>query len=236
MKTIQQEILALTLALSLVSASSAFAIEGLQLLVQSTNAVLSWPSDYDSGETFLVQYRPTLNPTDSWQTLADYLPADYGTNFTFFIHSNSVHYPPAGAGGGTNIGNISPLALNSMGVAATEPVPLVMPANGSGAAVPLALYPPGMDLSGFTIFDPATGESVSGNGYVMNASPVANRHATGFQPMGEEEEVSDTNQYTGFYRVVRDGAHLFGITNGTVLSGVVTIPVELAMTAVMFLP
>jgi hypothetical protein len=33
---------------------------------------------------------------------------------------------------------------------------------------------------------------------------------------------------TGFYRVVRDGAHLFGLTNGTVLSGVVNLPIELA--------
>jgi len=33
---------------------------------------------------------------------------------------------------------------------------------------------------------------------------------------------------TGFYRVVRDGAHLWGITNGVTLSGVVTIPVEVA--------
>lgn len=33
---------------------------------------------------------------------------------------------------------------------------------------------------------------------------------------------------TGFYHVVRDGAHLFGVTNGMVLSGIVRIPVELA--------
>jgi hypothetical protein len=31
---------------------------------------------------------------------------------------------------------------------------------------------------------------------------------------------------TGFYRVVRNGAHLFGLTNGTTFSDVVTIPVE----------
>lgn len=33
---------------------------------------------------------------------------------------------------------------------------------------------------------------------------------------------------TGFYRVVRDGAHLVGLTNGAVLSGVVNLPIELA--------
>jgi hypothetical protein len=30
--------------------------------------------------------------------------------------------------------------------------------------VPLAIFPPGFDLSGFVIFDPATGERISGNG------------------------------------------------------------------------
>ncbi len=215
------------IAALLISASPVFAVEGLHLSIQSSNAVLSWPSDYDSGETFLVQYRQTLNATDAWQTLADYLPAAYGTNFTFFVHSNSVHYPPAGSGGGTNNGNISPFPFNSMAMSA--PVPLVMPANGTGAAVPLALYPPGMDLSGFTIFDPATGESVSGKGYVISTPPVASRRAAGFQPMGEEEEVGDTNQYTGFYRVVRDGVHLYGLTNGMEVSNVLETVIEFAV-------
>src|SRR5207245_4627907 len=31
---------------------------------------------------------------------------------------------------------------------------------------------------------------------------------------------------TGFYRVVRNGVHLFGITNGATLSGTATLPVE----------
>lgn len=34
---------------------------------------------------------------------------------------------------------------------------------------------------------------------------------------------------TGFYRVVRDGVHIFGMTNGMVLSGTVQLPIEFAV-------
>jgi hypothetical protein len=100
-----------------------FAIEGLKISVQSTNAVLSWPST--NIETYMVQYRPTVNLNSSWLTLTDNFSAANNTNLTSFLHS-------------------------------------------------------------------------------------------------------PTNRSTGFYRVVRDGAHLVGITNGMMLSGVVTIPVEVA--------
>jgi hypothetical protein len=50
-------------------------------------------------------------------------------------------------------------------------------------------------------------------------------------PNGTNDSAGGTNSFpstTGFYRVVRDGAHLYGLTNGTTLSGIVSIPVELA--------
>ncbi len=152
MKTITQIIIG-AVVLLFASVVHSFAIEGLQVSVPSTNAVLSWPSD--PSETYIVQYRNTLNATDSWTTLTDYFPAS-STNITFFIDSNPLQY---GSGGGTNGG-------------------------GGGGSIP-----------GFT--NGASGGSIGTPG-------------------------------TGFYRVVRDGAHLFGITNGTTLSGIVKIPVELA--------
>ena len=79
-----------------------FAIEGIQVSVQSTNAVLSWPSD--PSETYIVQYRNTLNATDSWATLTDYLPADSSTNITFFVDPNPVQYGSI-SGGDTNSGS-----------------------------------------------------------------------------------------------------------------------------------
>jgi len=134
---------------------NSFAIEGLQISVQSSNAVLSWPSVDDGSETYLVQSRNTLGATDSWATLTDNLNADSGTNITHFVDPNSVPYPPLIAGN-TNAGSIDPNGTNS-----------------------------------------STGTNT----------------------------FSST---TGFYCVVRDGAHLFGLTNGMILSGMVSLPVELA--------
>ncbi|HEY5297557.1 MAG TPA: hypothetical protein VIK59_06510 [Verrucomicrobiae bacterium] len=144
----------LACCLSLVTLQT-FAIEGLQVSIQSTNAVLSWPSVDDGSETYLVQSRNTLGATDSWATLTDNLNADSGTNITHFVDPNSVPYPPLIAGN-TNVGSIDPNGTNS-----------------------------------------STGTNT----------------------------FSST---TGFYRVVRDGAHLFGLTNGMILSGMVSLPVELA--------
>jgi hypothetical protein len=237
MKNIRQAIIG-AVALSFASAIHTFAIEGLKISVQSSNAVLSWPST--NTETYIVQYRPTLTPDSSWQTLADNLAAANSTNITRFVHSNSVQYAPAGSGGGG--GNIALLAPSGMSDAssmmsatatATPAMPMAIPANGSGGAVPLAIYPPGFDLSGFTIFDPVTGESVSGNGYsvspsLMSRAQISSAQDDEIQPLDASPNGVNSVTNTGFYRVVRDGAHLFGITNGMNLSGVVTIPVEVA--------
>jgi hypothetical protein len=156
MKIIKQAIIG-AVALSFASAIHIYAIEGLKISVQSTNAVLTWPSLDDGSETYIVQYRSNLNASASWLTLTDNLSAASSTNITSFVNSNSVTYPPLVFGGTNGGGSIDPNGTN----------------NGSGGT-------------------------------------------NGFQST------------FGFYRVVRDGAHLFGLTNGTTLSGVVSLPVELA--------
>jgi hypothetical protein len=138
----------------LTSGISSMAIEGLQISVQSTNAVLSWPST--NIETYIVQYRSNLTASSSWQTLTDYYPAATSANITLFVNSNSVIYLPSGPGG-TNGGGSINLTNTSSG--------------------------------------------------------------------------SDTNTFvstSGFYQVVRDGVHIFGLTNGMVLSGEIVTPIEYA--------
>jgi hypothetical protein len=103
-----------------------FAIEGLHVSVQCSNVVLSWPSA--DGETYIVQYRQTLAPSDSWQTLIDNLPNTSGTNVTAYIHSNVVQNP-------CNCGGSSFAAMgssqNTLASAAVEPVvPMAIPTNG----------------------------------------------------------------------------------------------------------
>jgi hypothetical protein len=222
--------------LSFASAIHTFAIEGLKISVQSSNAILSWPST--NTETYIVQYRPTLTPDSSWQTLTDYLAAATSTNFTRFVHSNIVQYPAGGSGGGSG-GNISLLAPDEMsGVSSmlssaattTSVMPMAIPANGSGSAVPLALYPPGFDLSGFTILDPVTGESVSGNGYSVSPSLMSSAQDDEIQPLDASPNgLNSSITNTGFYRVVRDGVHIYGLTNGAVLSGTMQFPIEFAL-------
>jgi hypothetical protein len=218
----------LTLAV-IASAIQAYAIEGLKLSVRCSNVVLSWPSTDTNNEYYIVQYRPTLSVTDRWQTLAMDLPADTGTNRTTFVHSNVVIYPVCN-GGSFSMMSLQGGALlmddseQTLGV-----IPLAVRNDGSGTAAPVALYPPGFDFSAFTILDPTTGETSAGSGYTVPALD-SGMTPNGIDPNGDPEPGGDSTPQpidTGFYRVVREGIVLVGITNGMTLSGIVTIPVEI---------
>ncbi len=145
-------VLACCLSLSTVQS---FAIESLKVSVQSTNAVLSWPSL--TNETYIVQYRSNLNAAYSWLTLTDFYAATISSNVTFFVHSNSVTYPPPSNVGTNSGGSIDPNGTNTY-------------------------------------------------------SGTNNFYST-----------------TGFYRVVRDGVHLWGITNGMVLHDELITPIEFSV-------
>ncbi|MGH7951983.1 MAG: hypothetical protein ACREFE_08695 [Limisphaerales bacterium] len=215
MKAIKQAVVGAVALLIFASAINSFAIEGLQISVQSSNVVLSWPSVDGSGANYIVQYRHTLDTTDSWQTLTSSLPAATGTNITFFVHSNIVQYPSGFDSGDTNSGGISPLS------------PMVMPANGSASAVPLAIYPPGFHLSDLTIFDPATGEQTSGNGYTIKTISLSG----GFEPMDDPEDESNSVPDTGFYRVVQDGVKILNSTMVVFTNGMLSNNVAVAFEA-----
>jgi hypothetical protein len=61
---------------------------------------------------------------------------------------------------------------------------MAMPTNGSGNAVPLAIYPIGFELSSLVIFDPATGEWVIGKGYLGD---IFCRQRTGFGSKAQKQ-------------------------------------------------
>jgi hypothetical protein len=220
------KILALLAALCLLNFAG-HAITNTVIAVSGTNIALSWPS---SGyESYLVQYRQTLDATDSWSSLTNAYPAS--TNHTTYTIYGVIPPPStnSGGGGGGNSSPPSPDEMNgsmsgSITTAASEPpMPMVIPANGSGAAVPLEIYPPDFDLSEFIIFDPATGEQMSGRGYVI--SSAAATPAGGFQPM--DDPSGNTNITTGFYRVFQIPDWLADITN-YVFDGPTFIPVDYA--------
>ena len=108
MKTLQRGILGVV-ALLLASAVQTFGIEGLKLTIHCPDVWLSWPSV--DGETYIVQYRETLNTNTPWVTLTNALLADSTTNITIFVHANRVDCPTgqifgmmlSGGGGGNSL-------------------------------------------------------------------------------------------------------------------------------------
>jgi len=195
MKIIKQAIIG-AVALSFATAIHSFAITNTVIAVSGTNIVLSWPSY--GYESYLIQYRQTLAPTDSWSQLVNAYPAN-STNMTTYTLYGLASPPAGGGNGGGGSGGGSPPAPDLAMSGGTTDIPMAEPTNGSGSAVPLALYPPGFDLSGFTIFDPATGESVSGSGYSVNAFSAARPMDGGATPDDSTNEISGPT--TGFFRV-----------------------------------
>jgi hypothetical protein len=149
-------------ALLFASAISSSAITNTAIAVSGTNIILSWPSF--GYESYLVQYRQTLDPSDSWSALTNAYHAN-STNRTTLTLRGAVTAP--GGGGGQFMMMSSSMNVSSLMASG----PLAIPLDGSGGGVPVAIYPPGFDFSNFNIFDPVTGDSVSGADYV--SSPLA---------------------------------------------------------------
>jgi hypothetical protein len=221
-----------TVAALLTSTPNAPAIEGLQLSLQCSNVVLSWPSI--AGQNYIIQYRPTLDPSTPWQTLTNLYPGDWTTNVTVFVHSNIVQHPNCGETDGGSLSAMSLLTDSAETTAVAPPVPMAMRADGTGSAVPLALYPPGFDLSNFIILDPSTGEWASGAGMTRQLSMFSTANDGPPTPLdggsGDGGTNSTSTPETGFYQVVQDGVQIasssmFNLTNG-VVSGTLNIAFE----------
>lgn len=218
MKTTKKIVLFIAL---LVSGSTSHAITNTAIAVSGTNIVLSWPSF--GYESYLVQYRQTLDPTDSWSCVTNAYPAN-STNRTTFTIYGVVPPPPGGNGGSFAAMTVSGNRFNSIPMATG---PLASPTDGSGGAVPVAIYPPGFDLSGFTIFDPTTGESVSGANYAN--SPLSQQTRVSQddpQPLdgGSDDPPAPT---TGFFRVFHIPNWLVDLS-GSPFSGLTFIPIDYA--------
>ncbi|HEU5069477.1 MAG TPA: hypothetical protein VFV96_03580 [Verrucomicrobiae bacterium] len=234
MKTIRSRAIATAACLLFATAVHTYAIEGLKLSLQCSNVVLTWPSL--DGETYIVQYCPTLDTNSSWKTLTNFMPAEVGMTNTTFVHSNAVIM--AVHDGGGSFAAMSSGQSSSMALAVesdTPSEPMAFPTNGIGSGVPLQLFPPGFDMTPYYIYDPSSDEFVSGS--LLSSSTDGEMQANDIEFPPAEEGGGITNSSgdfiaeTAFYRVVRNGVHLVGITDGINLSGVVTIPVEVGTDA-----
>ncbi|MEI7937655.1 MAG: hypothetical protein WCK27_13280 [Verrucomicrobiota bacterium] len=230
MKLLKQGAFLAVLAALAASSASVSAIEGLQISVQCPDVILGWPSV--AGENYIVQWRPTLAPSTPWVTLTNSLPADWTTNWTTFVHSNQVQCSSGGTNGFSGGGSELPPTPSSAALSASAfwaSQPMVRRADGSGSTVPLCIYPPGIDLSPFIIFDPSTGDWVSGSGYTISQPSLNRLRPDGPQPNDPDPQDGPPPPDPGFYQVVKDGVRIWGLTNltgGVVLSNTVNIAFE----------
>jgi hypothetical protein len=124
-----------------------------------------------------------------------------------------------GGGGDSSLGTESELEDSK------ATVPMVVPKDGSKAPMPLGIYPPGLGLSGYIIIWP------DGSTDEWSQELVEKWRASRDEEPGDPEpEDAGGDGGTGFYRVVRNGVHLVGLTNNPVLQGIVNIPIELGAT------
>lgn len=229
MNTIRNRLLTLAL---IACTTASFAIEGLKLTIRCPDVVLSWPSTND--ETYIVQYRPTLDTNSTWTTLTNFLPAKVGTNITTFVHSNRVDCPPgqvfgmmqAGSGSGATLMSAAALLSDEEKQAIRmlrEEVRLKI-LLAAAAAKGREPYP--WELLGQPPL-PWDQEAIkSGLAFAESGSgSISSEDANGPQPDGGGDG-GGGEPGCGFYRVVRNSVHLVGITNGMVVSGTLIIPVE----------
>lgn len=206
------------------SAISSSAITNTAIAVSGTNIILSWPSF--GYESYLVQYRQTLDPSDSWSALTNAYHAN-STNRTTLTLRGAVTAP--GGGGGQFMMMSS--SMNVLSLMASGP--LAIPLDGSGGGVPVAIYPPGFDFSNFNIFDPVSGDSVSGADYV--SSPLAQQIMAAQDipmPSGDPQpngggSGNSPAPTTGFFRVFHIPSFLANFS-GYTFNGLTFIPVDFA--------
>jgi hypothetical protein len=217
MKTIKPAIIG-AVALSLASAIHSYAVVGQALNVQGTNLVLSWPSQ--GYEQYMIQYRSTLDPSTPWEQLTNAYPANSTNRTTFTIYGV---VPPPLAGGGSFAANRARSALTLL-----TSGPLAIPANGSGSPVPLCLFPPDMNMSGYVILDPLSGESVNGVPFTAGALSLNTPAFDNPQPLdGGGSGGSMQEPQTGFYRVWHIPNFPASITN-YMFDGPIFVPVDFA--------
>jgi hypothetical protein len=93
-----------------VSTLKTYAVDGLQVSVQSSNAILHWKST--NTETYIVQFKTNLNLSYPWMTLTDFFSAASSSVVTYFTNFNSVTYPPPSNVGTNSGGSIDPNGTN----------------------------------------------------------------------------------------------------------------------------
>lgn len=199
MNTIKARLIAAVVLTILAAPIQSFGIVGLGIERQCTNIVISWPSQ--GYEHYLLQFRPTLDPSTPWENLTNNYPANSTNRTTYTIFG--VAAPCFSGGGGSGA---PPSSLGSFG---SWSGPMVMPKDESKPPVPLGIYPPGIDLSGWIIFwpDDSTDE--------WSAERVEKWRASNQVEGGGGAELDGPTpgDNSGFFRVFHIPDWTFNVTN-----------------------
>ncbi|MDB6020605.1 MAG: hypothetical protein JWQ04_462, partial [Pedosphaera sp.] len=234
MKTIQGSIRAVigtVLICGMIQCASA--IEGLQLFLQCSNVVLTWPSV--DGDTYIIQRRADLTTNSSWICLTNSFPATSGTNITVFTDYGIVSNANCA---GSGLGPVR-MALSTM-----QPVSQSSTANRRVLSTRTSLAPPPPPLppsptyqysrtaTGAIVRKPVTSSLAvsSSSGTLLTTDTSGPPQVPGPVPNPPTNDTPPLPPDGQFYEVVKVGVHLFGITNGMVLSGTVPLNVEFGNT------
>ena len=201
----------LVAAVALTSATQSFAVVDQTLQVQGTNLVLSWPST--GTEYYMIQFRPALDPGVSWMQLTNNYHAN-STNRTTFIVPCCVLADLVAQSGWSNtaafFGGDQEMALSSSIESESQSSTELwaVPKDGSGSAVPLAIYPPGYPTNDLIIFEVEKPQTRLG----ARSNSESENESNG--PMGISNGGCNCPDM-GFFRVWHIPDWAFNITNYT---------------------
>lgn len=181
-------------------ATTSQAIDGLQIHANNGNIVLSWPSS--SSQTYIVQYRESLDSTSLWQTLESSLQGVDGT--TYYTNFNRVPL-------------VAPLArVNSNSSLSAQSLGRTLETTDSSS-------PPMPPVPWDTSTWPWLAQT-SENQTLTALSTTPPIPGSGQIPQYDTNPVAPPTYR--FYRVAQNGVRLIGIPNGATLWGELCIPIE----------
>jgi len=216
MKTIK--ILLVIGSLFLTSSIHSFAIVGLGIERDCTNIVISWPST--GNEHYLIQFRPTLDPSSPWENLTNNYPANSTNRTTYTIFGVAAPCSSGGGGGGGGSNPLAPLTLSG-----SWSGPMVVPQDSSKVPVPLGLYPPGIDLTGYTIIWPDDSTDEWSEDLVAKWRVYQQEEQD--EPQTENGGVGGSSVDSGFYRVFLVPDFMFDYSAYEFTDGVEFLPINL---------
>lgn len=191
------------LALAALSASAVTNDLVITSITRQNNCTsLTWNSH--PGEFYTVQWTDNLTPPIFWRVAEVNVPSQ-GTN-TIWWEGGCSQTLMAGGGGSESSASDSAESQDSEPADEKATIPMVVPKDESRPPVPLGIYPPGFDLTGYIIIWP-DGSTEEWSEEVVEKWRESHRDDPQPEDGGEENTVE-----ARFYRVVRTA--VLGMVDG----------------------